>query len=223
MSRKSTAACARAGIETAAYHAGLSVADRKAVQERFMNSSECVIVATNAFGMGIDRSQVRFVVHADIPDSVEAYYQEIGRAGRDSHPARCLLLFNYADKWIPEFFIDSSHPPADILKYVFSKVCRSGERDIVGDSWRKLSQTKDHRFHASLALLQRYGYLEKIQTQAGRGIRILKPDDTALSGINFHDLESRRQFEYKKFGVMLNYASRFRKHCYRKFHPELFR
>ena len=207
----------RAGIPTAAYHAGLSVADRKAVQERFMNSSECVIVATNAFGMGIDRSQVRFVVHADIPDSVEAYYQEIGRAGRDGNPARCLLLFNYADKWIPEFFIDSSHPPADILKYVFSKVCRSGKPDIVGDSWRKLSQTKDHRFHASLALLQRYGYVEKIQTQAGRGIRVLKPNDTALSGINFQDLESRRQFEYKKFGVMLNYASRFRKHCYRSF------
>jgi ATP-dependent DNA helicase RecQ len=207
----------RAGIETAAYHAGLSLVDRKAVQERFMKSSECVIVATNAFGMGIDRSQVRFVVHADIPDSVEAYYQEIGRAGRDGDPARCLLLFNYADKWIPEFFIDSSHPPAEILKYVFGKVCRSGEREILGDNWRKLSQTKDHRFHASLALLQRYGYLEKIQTQAGRGIRILKPNDIALSGISFQDLEARRQFEYKKFGVMLNYASRFRKHCYRSF------
>src|SRR5438477_10119717 len=140
----------RAGIQTAAYHAGLSNLDRKAVQERFMNASECVIVATNAFGMGIDHSQVRFVVHADIPDSVEAYYQEIGRAGRDGEPARCLLLFNYADKWIPEFFIDSSYPPADILKYVFTKVCRSGERDIVGESLRRISSTKAHRFHASV-------------------------------------------------------------------------
>src|SRR5215831_9870768 len=152
----------RAGIETAAYHAGLSVVDRKAVQERFMNTRECVIVATNAFGMGIDRRQVRFVVHADIPDSVEAYYQEIGRAGRDGDPARCLLLFNYADKWIPEFFIDSSHPPADILKYVFGKLCRSGSAEIVGEPWRRVSATNDHRFHASIALLSRFGYLEKI-------------------------------------------------------------
>jgi ATP-dependent DNA helicase RecQ len=207
----------RAGIEAAAYHAGLPGPDRKAVQERFMNTSRCVIVATNAFGMGIDRSQVRFVVHADIPDSIEAYYQEIGRAGRDGETARCTLLFNYADKWIPEFFIDSSHPPPDILKYVFAKLCRSGQTTILGDAWRKFSATNDHRFHASVALLQRYGYLERIHTKDGRGIRILNSNDAALHGINFQDLEARRQFEYKKFGVMLNYASRFRKHCYRSF------
>ena len=207
----------RAGIEAAAYHAGLAVPERKAIQEKFMKASECVIVATNAFGMGIDRSQVRFVVHADIPDSVEAYYQEIGRAGRDGEQARCLLLFNYADKWIPEFFIDSSHPPADILKYVFGKLCRSGSTEIVGESWRKLSETKDHRFHASIALLSRFGYLEKVQTEDGRGVRILKANDPGLHGINFDELEARRQFEYKKLGVMLDYASRFRKHCYRSF------
>jgi ATP-dependent DNA helicase RecQ len=207
----------RAGVETAAYHAGLSAQERKAVQDRFMNASECVIVATNAFGMGIDHSGVRFVVHADIPDSVEAYYQEIGRAGRDGQPARCLLLFNYADKWIPEFFIDSSHPPPEIIRYVFAKLCRTGDAAILGDAWRKLSNTRDHRFHASVALLQRYGYIEKIQTKEGRGIRILKPGDAALHDINFQDLEARRQFEYKKLGVMLNYASRFRKHCYRSF------
>ena len=103
------------------------------------------------------------------------------------------------------------------MKFVFAKLCRSGETSVIGEAWQKLSNTKDHHFHASIALLQRFGYLEKIQTQAGRGVRILKPHDTALRGLNFEELEARRQFEYKKFGVMLNYASRFRKHCYRSF------
>src|SRR6185503_10894825 len=106
----------RNSVDAVAYHAGLSPNERKSVQESFMSGDSGVIVATNAFGMGIDRSDVRFVVHADIPDSLEAYYQEIGRAGRDGQPARGLLLFSYADKWIPELFIDASHPSPDFLK-----------------------------------------------------------------------------------------------------------
>ncbi len=113
---------ARLGLEAVAYHAGLTPLERKAVQERFMGAGQCVIVATNAFGMGIDRREVRFVIHSDIPSSIEAYYQEIGRAGRDGEPARCILLFNYADKWIPEFLIDSNHPAPGILKYAFTKI-----------------------------------------------------------------------------------------------------
>jgi ATP-dependent DNA helicase RecQ len=207
----------RLGVETLSYHAGLPLMDRRTVQERFMKASNCVIVATNAFGMGIDRREVRFVAHADIPASLEAYYQEIGRAGRDGSPADCLLLFNYADKWISEFFIDSSHPQPSVLKYVFSKLCRPGCTSIVGEAWRKISNVSDPRFHASIALLQRSGYLEKIQNQEGRGIRILRPEDPELAGLNFRELADRRNVEMRKLGVMLNYASRFRKHCYRSF------
>src|SRR5207247_6154498 len=85
------------------------------------------------------------------------------------------------------------------------------------EAWHKLSATKDHRFHASIALLSRCGYLEKVHTGDRRGVRILKPNDPGLHSINFNELEARRQFEYKKFGVMLDYASRFRKHCFRSF------
>jgi ATP-dependent DNA helicase RecQ len=207
----------RLGLDVVAYHAGLSLEARKTVQERFMNAERCVIVATNAFGMGIDRREVRFVVHSDFPASLEAYYQEIGRAGRDGKPARCVLLFNYADKWIPEFLVDSNHPAPNVLKYVFAKICRAGSGMLAGDAWRKLAENRDPRFMASIALLQRAGYLERFHGAEGRGVRILKPQDPGLSELNFRELALRRDFEHRKLTVMMNYASRFRKHCYRSF------
>jgi ATP-dependent DNA helicase RecQ len=207
----------RLGLNAVAYHAGLSLQARKEVQERFMNAAECVIVATNAFGMGIDRREVRFVIHADFPASLEAYYQEIGRAGRDGKPARCVLLFNYGDKWIPEFLIDSNHPAPNVLKYIFAKICRLRTKTVVGEAWNKLAENRDPTFLSSIALLQRAGYLEKIQGTEGRGVRILKPDDSGLTELNFRELASRRDFEHRKLAVMMNYASRFRNHCYRCF------
>jgi ATP-dependent DNA helicase RecQ len=207
----------RNGIEAVAYHGGLSAVDRKAVQDRFMSREAGVIVATNAFGMGIDRSDVRFVVHADIPDSVEAYYQEIGRAGRDGQPAQCLLLFSYADKWIPELFIDMSHPPAEYLQQTFGKLLSAGEPVVIGEPWKKVTAGMDQRFHAAVSLLQRAGYVERIHSANGSGVRILRPKDRELSGFNFEELERRREFEYRKLKVMLQYASRFKKHCYRSY------
>ena len=88
------------------YHAGLSDQARVRVQDQFINGVKRVLIATNAFGMGIDKANVRLVAHYDIPGSVEAYYQEAGRAGRDSKPARCILLFNFADVATQEFFIE---------------------------------------------------------------------------------------------------------------------
>lgn len=207
----------RNGIDAVAYHAGLSMPDRKAVQDRFMSRDAGIIVATNAFGMGIDRSDVRFVVHADIPDSVEAYYQEIGRAGRDGSAAHCLLLFSYADKWIPELFIDASHPPAEYLRQTFSKLLSAGEAVVVGESWKRVTARMDQRFHAAVSLLHRAGYVERVHSASGSGVRILKPKDRELADFNFDELEKRREFEYRKLGVMLQYASRFKKHCYRSF------
>jgi ATP-dependent DNA helicase RecQ len=88
-----------------AYHAGMDQAARTANQERFMNTARSVAVATNAFGMGINKPDVRLVVHYNLPGTLEAYYQEAGRAGRDGQQSRCVLLFSYQDRYTQEFFI----------------------------------------------------------------------------------------------------------------------
>jgi len=87
------------------YHAGMDMATRTANQEQFMDLPGAIAVATNAFGMGINKPDVRLVVHYNIPGTLEAYYQEAGRAGRDGIPARCVLLFSYQDRYTQEFFI----------------------------------------------------------------------------------------------------------------------
>lgn len=98
------------------YHGKLTDKQRAKAHDRFTTSENPIVVATNAFGMGVDRADIRFVIHWDIPGSVEAYYQEIGRAGRDGKPSFCELLFNFADIHMQEFLIDSAveyHPNAD--------------------------------------------------------------------------------------------------------------
>ncbi len=102
----------------ATYHAGLDAGTRERVQRSFLSGQLDVVVATVAFGMGVDKADVRTVIHAALPGSVEAYYQEIGRAGRDGLPSRAMLLHSFADRKTQEFLLDRSYPPLSDLERV---------------------------------------------------------------------------------------------------------
>src|SRR6202046_5001229 len=103
---------------TAAYHAGLDPTTRDRVQRAFLSNKLDVVVATVAFGMGVDKADVRTVIHVALPGSVEAYYQEIGRAGRDGLPSRTILLHGFADRRLQEFFLEKNYPPTSDLERV---------------------------------------------------------------------------------------------------------
>jgi ATP-dependent DNA helicase RecQ len=127
----------RARISAAAYHAGLDDERRHGVQDAFMNEKVRAIVATNAFGMGIDKANVRLVIHYAMPGTLEAYYQEAGRSGRDGLPANCYLLHAFPDRFTHEFFIKGAYPDRALVEEVYDVMRRnadqSGSIDLTPD------------------------------------------------------------------------------------------
>ena len=155
----------RARIRAVAYHAGLDDAHRAEVQDDFMQERARVIVATNAFGMGIDKPNVRLVVHYAMPGTLEAYYQEAGRAGRDGAPATAILLHAFPDRFTHEFFIDGALPSREVVTAVHDALVRLAdadglvEEDAAGVAAACRRKVSDREAESSLRILGRAGAL----------------------------------------------------------------
>jgi len=171
------------GTNCVAYHGGMSDQERDEAQNTFIQRKADVAVATNAFGMGIDRADVRFVIHYEIPGSVEAYYQEAGRAGRDGEAAVCELLFNYADTRTQEFFIDGANPSThdirSIYQYLLSEANSDNEVHRTLDDIANGADLKNSMAVGSaLSVLSRTGYIQRfdVDKRRMRGTRLLQPN-----------------------------------------------
>jgi ATP-dependent DNA helicase RecQ len=222
---KYAAALKVAGMRARVYHAGLDGMVRERAQDVFMAGQLDAIVATNAFGMGIDKSDIRLVVHADIPRSPEAYYQEAGRGGRDGKPTRCVLLFNHSDIKLQEFLIDASYPSAEILRGIW-KLLR--DRPQLG----RLSPDDDELEHrlrtslggdingatmgAALRILERHGMVQRDDER----MIASRPEPGIYAPLDVQSLARRADVERSKLRTMVEYA--YYPRCRRQFVLEYF-
>ncbi len=178
---RACSALRESGVRAGLYHAGLEPGDRTRVQDAFMAGQLPVVVATNAFGMGIDKRDIRTIVHYDMPGTVEAYYQEIGRAGRDGRQSRAVLLYAPVDRRIHEFFIDNSHPPAEWVHRLWQWLVDQRENPVfrsVEAMGEALPPDAGDRAAASCVhILVREGRVRRIApSDRSAWIRVLKPD-----------------------------------------------
>ena len=199
------------GFKCIAYHGGMTDQEREDTQNRFISRKADIAVATNAFGMGIDRPDVRFVVHFEIPGSVEAYYQEAGRAGRDGEASVCELFFNYADTRTQEFFIEGVNPGAGMIRDVYRFLLSESDENY--ESHRTIDDIKDGigakngmAVGACLSALARGRWIERFDVADSRrkGTRLLQPEVSAADlGLDEAALEEKERRDREKLEKMV--------------------
>lgn len=195
------------------YHAGLDRATRASVQERFMSGEAPVIVATNAFGMGIDKHDVRTVCHASVPSSLEAYYQEAGRAGRDGDEARCLLFAERRDKGLHVFFIQRSRVSEEALERVAERLLwagADGRYDLAASELRGILGARDDdgdALRAVIGYLARAGFVKPSPASPGRlAGRIVGPWDRLVLGRCVSAARDAERARWAQYRAMWSYV-----------------
>ncbi len=211
-----------AGMRVRVYHAGLEDAVRERNQDVFMAGKIDVIVATNAFGMGVDKSDIRLVVHADLPRSPEAYYQEAGRGGRDGKPTRCVLLFNHGDVRLQEFLIDASYPGAEVLRGIWKLLREQPDQGFLDAKTDERlrgqlsGEPSGAAVSSALRILERHGMLRR-DTDTWVATR---PEPGMYPILDVDGLARRADVERAKLRTMVAYAYFTR--CRRQFVLEYF-
>ena len=192
---------AKEGLRAEAYHAGRSAADRERIHELFLADMLDVVVATTAFGMGIDKPNVRFVVHADIPESLDSYYQEIGRAGRDGDPASAVLHYRSEDLGLRKFFGTHSPDPDSLLAVL--KLLKSADAPVPKASLAELTGLPARRVTGLINQLEEIGAV----STGKRGIRLTsKAKLPALVGGAVELAEARQRVDHSRLTMMRAYA-----------------
>jgi ATP-dependent DNA helicase RecQ len=166
------------GTRAVGYHAGLPDRDRKRIQDEFMGGQVSTVIATNAFGMGIDKGDVRIVVHYNMPGNLEAYYQEAGRAGRDGGESDCVLLHAHKDKFTHEYFISSAYPPRGAVEGTMRALRQGATHDglftlPVAELARVVDGVKDDRQAASaVRVLEQFGLVRQTFGSGPQPVRV---------------------------------------------------
>jgi ATP-dependent DNA helicase RecQ len=188
-----------AGVGAAAYHAGLKAAEREAVQTRFMEDELDAVVATTAFGMGVDKPNVRFVYHDAPSDSLDSYYQELGRAGRDGEPAEAVLFYRPEDLGLRRFFAGSGQVDADELVHVAAVVKDEGG-PVDAATLREETELSRTKLATALTRLEDAGVVELLPTG---DVAPGQSDDVEAA---VESEEDRQAFERSRVEMMRGYA-----------------